>query len=230
MSCKDRAPPYFQSCHTAPPGPQPPHSSWTQPKNTKQKDTDRQVVAHQLTGRFGITGTSGVPELPPGRLGHPYLEPSAAADGVKPRAHSYENLLRNSSVLMCCQESFSSSISDHLWPQPQHSSTKSTRWSSLRAPNSLPTARSVVGTWGAPLGTAKGTHGWKHPNVGGHDFTSGILQSLVFYCNYVLATNYRRGKWLWVLLSLTIQHKSHRAAVAEMMKYLYCCFSITGVS
>lgn len=71
-----------------------------------------------------------------------------------------------------------------------------------------------------------------HPGSGakGHDFTSFILQSSVFYYNYVLATSCRRGKWLWVLLSLRIQHKSHRAAVAEMMKYLYCCFSITGVS
>lgn len=64
-------------------------------------------MAHQLTGRFGITRTLECLS----RLGHPYLEPSAAADGVKPRAHSYKNLLRNSSVLMCCQKSFSSSIS-----------------------------------------------------------------------------------------------------------------------
>lgn len=76
-------------------------------------------------------------------------------------------------------------------------------------------------TWQTRLKTSK---------CGGHDFTSCILQSWVFYCNYVLATNCRRGKWLRVLLSLRIQHKSHRAAVAEMMKYLYCCFSITGVS
>lgn len=46
-------------------------------KTTKQKGIDRQLVTHQLAGRFGITRTSGVPEHPPGWLGHPYLEPSA---------------------------------------------------------------------------------------------------------------------------------------------------------
>lgn len=120
----------------------------------------------------------------------------------------------------------------HLCPQPQHHkelqvelTQNSKLTSSCRAGDGY--LRSTPGN------RNQGTHGrqgWKHLNVGGHDFTSCILQSWVFYCNYVLATNCRRGKWLRVLLSLRIQHKSHRAAVAEMMKYLYCCFSITGVS
>lgn len=84
-------------------------------KNTKQKGNDRLAETHQLTGRFGIRRTSGVPGHPPGWLGHPYLEPPAVTDGVKPRAYSYKNLLRNSFVLMCCRKSFSSSspISGH---------------------------------------------------------------------------------------------------------------------
>lgn len=122
----------------------------------------------------------------------------------------------------------------HLWIISGHSHSTAPQRAPGEAHWELQTPFPLSGVWWVPEehpGDKKqGTHGWKHPNVGGHDFTSCILQSLVFYCNYVLATNYTRGKWLRVLLSLRIQHKSHRAAVAEMMKYLYCCFSITGVS
>lgn len=139
VSCRDRAPPYSQSCHTALPGPY--KYQLDTAKNTKQKGIDR--LTHQLAGRFGIRRTSGVPDHPPGWLGHPYLEPSAVAHGVEPRAYSYKNLLRNSSVLMCCQKSFSSSspISVH-----SHSTTKSSKWSSPRTPNTLPPVRQVMGT------------------------------------------------------------------------------------